>query len=70
MPKDFSACSASSAFKRRIFSQALQANPDGPAEQITYAEQITFFGTETAEVAACAPKACEEVWGKAWRRRS
>src|SRR5438876_8596843 len=25
MPKDFSACSASSAFKRRIFSQALQA---------------------------------------------
>src|SRR5438094_681676 len=25
MSKDFSACSASSAFKRRIFSQALQA---------------------------------------------
>src|SRR5438034_9557641 len=26
MPKDFSACSASSAFKRRIFSQALEAD--------------------------------------------
>src|SRR5947207_2540945 len=30
MPKDFSACSASSAFKRRIFSQALKPVDGGP----------------------------------------
>src|SRR5437763_11909741 len=33
MPKDFSACSASSAFKRRIFSQARQAGRDSGSER-------------------------------------
>ena len=30
--RDFSACSASSAFKRRVFSQALQVDLAGPAK--------------------------------------
>jgi len=42
MPKDFSACSASSAFKRRIFSQALQAPQSRILSKINLKADLLF----------------------------